>query len=436
MTAEAGHTADARRESLRVGLFTEILTMAIDTLRANKLRSALTILGVVIGVTSIVAMTSLIRGFGDQMHSLIRQMGSDTIYLQKFGFSSWASGRSFLEVLKRPNLTEEDAKAISRLPSVALVGQQIGGGPGSSAQRLTYGNESTKPMVVIGSSANFAETNYIVLENGRFFSDFEVTHRRYVVVLGHAPASALFPSVDPIGKKVRIGTTEFTVVGTMGKRPSPLFGNPDEFAVIPVTTHEKMFRAPTIRGILTKFLTITVVPRPGIPREEVFREVEEVMRSRHRLKLDEENDFDIVTSDAVMKIVDQLTQAIALALVVISSIALMVGGIGVMAIMTISVTERTREIGIRKAIGARRREILIQFLLEAVFLTSVGGILGILLGSGIALIVNQLAEFPVSLPLWSFALGFAFSATVGIFFGMYPAIRASRLDPIEALRYE
>ena len=153
MTAEAGHTADARRESLRVGLFAEILTIAIDTLRANKLRSALTILGVVIGVTSIVAMTSLIRGFGDQMHSLIRQMGSDTIYLQKFGFSSWASGRSFLEVLKRPNLTEEDAKAISRLPSVALVGQQIGGGPGSSAQRMTYGNESTKPMVVIGSSA-------------------------------------------------------------------------------------------------------------------------------------------------------------------------------------------------------------------------------------------------------------------------------------------
>jgi putative ABC transport system permease protein len=160
------------------------------------------------------------------------------------------------------------------------------------------------------------------------------------------------------------------------------------------------------------------------------------MRGRHRLKLDEENDFDIVTSDAIMKIVDQLTQAIALALVVISSIALMVGGIGVMAIMTISVTERTREIGIRKAIGARRREILVQFLLEAIFLTSIGGILGILLGSGIALIVNQLAEFPISLPVWSFALGFAFSAAVGIFFGIYPALRASRLDPIEALRYE
>ena len=434
MTTAAAHTE--RQGSLRAGLFAEILTMALDTLRANKLRSALTILGVVIGVTSIVAMTSLIRGFGDQMHTLIRQMGSDTIYLQKFGFSSWASGRSFLEVLKRPNLTEEDAKAIARAPSVAMVGLQIGGGPASGAQRITYGNDSTRPLMVLGASANFAETNYIALENGRFFSDFEVSHRRYVVVLGYAPASTLFPNIDPIGKKVRIGPNEFTVVGTMGKRPSPLFGNPDEFAVIPVTTHEKMFRTPTIRGILTRMLTITVVPRQGVSRDQVFRDVEEIMRSRHRLKLDEENDFDIVTSDAVMKIVDQLTQAIALALVVISSIALMVGGIGVMAIMTISVTERTREIGIRKAIGARRREILVQFLLEAVFLTSVGGILGILLGSGIALVVNQLAEFPVSLPVWSFALGFAFSAAVGIFFGMYPAIRASRLDPIEALRYE
>jgi putative ABC transport system permease protein len=425
------------RGSLRAGLFAEILTMAFDTLRSNKLRSALTILGVVIGVTSIVAMTSLVRGFGDQMHMLIRQMGSDTVYVQKFGISSWASGRSFLDVLKRPNLSEEDAKAIVRgAPSVAMVGLQLGGGPGSAPQRITYGNHSTKQMPLIGTSANFAETNYIALENGRFFSDYEVSHRRFVVVLGYAPAMTLFPNLDPIGKRVRIGANEFTVVGTMGKRPSPLFGNPDEFAVIPVTTHEKLFRTPTIRGILTRFLTITVVPRTGFSREQVVREIEEVMRSRHRLKLDEENDFDVVTSDAVMKIVDQLTQAIALALVVISSIALMVGGIGVMAIMTISVTERTREIGIRKAIGARRREILIQFLLEAVFLTSVGGLLGILLGSGIGLVVNQLANFPVSLPLWSFALGFAFSATVGIFFGMYPAFRASRLDPIEALRYE
>ena len=422
---------------LRAGLLAEIVALAYDTLRANKLRSALTILGVVIGVTSIVAMTSLIRGFGDQMHDLIRQMGSDTIYVQKLGFSSWASGRSFLEVLKRPNLTEEDAKAIQAgAPSVATVSLQLGGGPGSRPERFSYRDQSTKQMTVIGTSANFAETNHIALENGRFFTDYEVTHRRDVTVLGYAPASTLFPNTDPIGKRIRIGAREFSVVGTMGKRPSPLFGNPDEFAVIPVTTYEKLYDPPRIRGLILRFLTIAVVPRPGVGREQVIREVEQVMRSRHRLKLDEENDFDIVTSDQIMKIVDQLTQAVVLALVVISSIALMVGGIGVMAIMTISVTERTREIGIRKAIGARRGEILVQFLLEAAFLTCIGGVLGILLGSGIGLAVNQLAGFPVSLPLWSFALGFGFSAAVGIFFGLFPAVKASRLDPIEALRYE
>jgi putative ABC transport system permease protein len=422
---------------LRAGLLAEIVSLAFDTLRANKLRSGLTILGVVIGVTSIVAMTALVRGFGDQMHQLIRQMGSDTVYVQKLGFSSWASGRSFLDVLKRPNLSEADAKAIQAgAPSAMMVSMQLGGGPGSRPERFSYRDQSTKQMGLVGTSANFAETNYIALENGRFFTDYEVAHRRDVTVLGHAPASTLFPSVDPIGKRIRIGSREFTVVGTMGKRPSPLFGNPDEFAVIPITTYEKIYDPPRIRGVLLRFLTIAVVPRPGAPREQLIREIEQVMRSRHRLKLDEENDFDIMTSDQVMKIVDQLTRAIVLALVVISSIALMVGGIGVMAIMTISVTERTREIGIRKAIGARRGEILVQFLLEAAFLTCVGGVLGILLGSVVGLTVNRFAGFPVSLPLWSFALGFGFSAAVGIFFGLFPAVKASRLDPIEALRYE
>jgi putative ABC transport system permease protein len=422
---------------MRQGLLAEILTMALNTLRANKLRSALTILGVVIGVTSIVAMTSLIRGFGDQMQQLIRQMGAETVYVAKLSIASWAAGRDFFEVLKRPELTEDDAKAIKLgAPSVATVGVQLGGGPRTQVEHVTYRDQSTKQMPIVGTTSNFAETNYIELENGRFFTDFEVTHRRQVVVLGYAPASTLFSTVDPIGKRVRIGANEYTVVGTMGKRPSPLIGNPDEFMVIPVTTYEKVYDPPRIRGILARFLVIAVVPRAGVPRDQVIREVEQVIRSRHRLRLDEENDFDILTSDTIMRIVDQVTRAVVLALVVISSIALMVGGIGVMAIMTISVTERTREIGVRKAIGARRREILVQFLLEAIFLTSVGGLLGIALGSGIGLAVNNLAGFPVSLPWWSFALGIGFSAMVGIFFGMYPAIRASRLDPIEALRYE
>jgi putative ABC transport system permease protein len=178
------------------------------------------------------------------------------------------------------------------------------------------------------------------------------------------------------------------------------------------------------------------VPRDGVPMDHAMREIEEIMRIRHGLKLQEANDFDLVTSEAFLKIWDSITAATFLALVVLSSIALMVGGIGVMSIMTISVTERTREIGVRKALGARRVEILWQFLLEAVFLTSAGGVLGIILGASVGWLVHVLTSFPISLPWWSFAIGIGFSAGVGVFFGMVPAIRASRLDPIEALRYE
>jgi putative ABC transport system permease protein len=421
----------------RTGLLAEVLSMAVATLRTNKLRSALTVLGVVIGVTSIVGMTSLIRGFGDQIAQLINQLGANSIYVAKMSISSFASGKSFIEVLRRPNITEEDARAIKAgAPAAMLVGWQLGNGPGAQQQRLSYRGVDTKLIPIVGSSANFAEINYIGMDSGRFFNAFEVDHRRNVAVLGYSVAQTLFPAVDPLDKKVRLGDEQFTVVGVMAKRPSPLGGDPDAFAVIPSTTYDKIFDPPRIRGMLQRFLMLGIVAYPGVPRDELISQVQEVMRARHRLKVDQENDFDIVTADMIMNIFDQFTRAIFLALVVISSIALMVGGIGVMAIMTISVTERTREIGIRKALGARRREILWQFLLEAVFLTSIGGLLGIVLGSAIGLIVHFAAGFPVSLPWWSFAIGIGFSATVGIFFGMWPAFKAARLDPIEALRYE
>ena len=316
------------------------------------------------------------------------------------------------------------------------VGWQLGAGPGSDPQRLSYKGVSTKLIQIIGASSNFAEINFIGMDQGRFLTPLEVDHRRNVIVLGYSVGETLFPNVDPIDKKVRLNEDEFTVVGVMGKRPSPLGGDPNAFAAIPSTTYDKIFDPPRIRGLLQRFLFVGVVGYPDATREQLESEVQEVMRSRHRLKVDQENDFDIVTSDMIKGIFDQFTRAIFLALVVISSIALMVGGIGVMAIMTISVTERTREIGIRKALGARRREILWQFLLEAVFLTSLGGLLGIGLGSLIGLIVHLAAGFPVSLPWWSFAIGIGFSASVGIFFGLWPAFKASRLDPIEALRYE
>ena len=421
----------------RFGLLSEILSMAVGTLVTNKMRSALTIVGMVIGVTSIVGMTSLVRGFGDQMEQLIRQLGSDTIYVSKMSIVSFAAGKEFWDLMRRPDLTEADAAALKAgAPSAMLVGMQLGGGPGAQQVRMTYGKESTKEMVVVGAVGNFMETNYIDVAQGRFLNDFEVSHRKQVVVLGEAPGEPCSRTPTRSARRSASAATSSRWSASFGKRPSPIGGNPNEFAVIPITTYDKLYPPPRFRGIIMRFLMISVVPYPGVGRAQIQGEVEQIMRSRHRLRLDQENDFDLVTSDVIMKIFDQLTQAVFLALVVISSIALMVGGIGVMAIMMISVTERTREIGVRKALGAKRRDILWQFLLEAVFLTALGGLLGVVFGSAIGLIVHWATEFPVSLPWWSFAIGLGFSATVGIFFGMYPAFKAARLDPIEALRYE
>ena len=430
--------------NLRSGLLTEIVTMSFDTLRTNKMRSALTVLGVVIGITSIVGMTSLLRGFGDSVENAFKEMGPNTITIQKFGIISASSGKSFIELLRRPNLTIEDAKAIEReCPSIETVDVWLGA-TGNRRERIFYANERTKQLAVLGTSEHFAEVSFLKMELGRIYSAHEVEHRRQVVVLGQTPYQSLFPNIDPIGKTVRIGRNEFTVIGVVGKRPSPGGFNVgmDDFAIIPHTTHQKFYGKVVKRAgrefsqASFRSAMIVAVPRPGVAREDAIREVEQILRIRRSLRLDQPNDFDIVTQDAILKIWRQFSQATFLALVVISSIALMVGGIGVMAIMMISVTERTREIGVRKALGARRREILWQFLVEAAFLTSAGGVLGILFGSAIGVTISWITGFPVSLPWWSFAIGLGYSAAVGIFFGLYPAIKASRLDPIEALRYE
>jgi putative ABC transport system permease protein len=434
-------------KTVRTGLLSEIVFMSFDTLRASKMRSALTVLGVVIGITSIVGMTSLIRGFDQSLRDLFRQLGPNTLIVQKWGALSFGAGKSFLEVARRPNLTMEDARAIERdCPSVALVDVWLGA-TGFNQSRIYYGHDKTKQLAVLGATENWAAVNFAKLEYGRLFIPAEVDHRRQVVLLGNMPWKSLFPNIDPIGKTVRIGATPFTVIGVLGPRPSP--GNfstgVDDFVIIPYGTHEKLFgkvlkgsariTATTFNPAVFRTAMIAIVPREGA-RDAAMAEVEALMRIRHNLKLDQPNDFDLATQDAVLGVWDQISRATFLGLVVISSIALMVGGIGVMAIMMISVTERTREIGVRKALGARRREILWQFLVEAVFLTSAGGLLGIVLGSGIGLAVHAFTGFPVSLPWWSFALGIGFSASVGIFFGLFPAFKASRLDPIEALRYE
>jgi putative ABC transport system permease protein len=428
----------------RIALLGETASMALDTLRSNKMRSALTVLGIVIGITSIVGMTALIRGFDESLRDSIRALGPRTIFVQRFGAVSFSSGARFLDLIRRPTLKVEDGEAIRRLaPSVALVDTWLGAGAGQPTQeRIFYRGQRTQPLVIMGTSETFVDVNFAKIVAGRSFTEQEVRRRRNVAVIGYGGFEALFAKsgIDPIGKHVRIGVAEYTIVGVIGKRPAAGGFNlgQDDFAIIPYTTFRRQFGSERTRtgpfGGLSAM--IAVVPHEWASRDDAMREVEEIMRIRHGLTLDKPNDFDLVTQDAILRVWDQISQAVLLSLVVISSIALMVGGIGVMAIMTISVTERTREIGVRMAIGARRREILAQFLIEAAVLTSVGGVIGIVLGSGIGLLVNVISGFPISLPWWSFALGLGFSASVGIFFGLFPAWRAARLDPIEALRYE
>jgi putative ABC transport system permease protein len=421
---------------VRVALITDTIGMALGTIRTNKMRSTLTVLGVVIGITAIVGMSSIIRGFDNSFRDLIRQLGPNTIIVARVSFASAGSGIDRKVLMSRPNLTIEDAQFLKdEIPDLQSVAPMAQG-----QQRLFYRNERTQSISVIGTTADFVDVNFIKIAEGRFFTENEVTHGRRVVVIGQVPLQAFFANSDPIGKVVRIGTTEYTVIGVAAARPSigGLGNQQDALAIIPHTAFAKTF-GNVSRGDnrrIGRSVTILAVPREGVPRDTAMREVETAMRIRHRLKLSEASDFDVATQDMAMKFFDQATGAIYLALVVISSIALMVGGIGVMAIMMISVTERTREIGVRKALGARRREILWQFLLEAVVLTSVGGVLGCLIGAGIGIGVRTFTPLPVSMPWWSFAIGFAFSGGVGIFFGLFPAFRASRLDPIEALRYE
>jgi putative ABC transport system permease protein len=431
--------------AIRISLVGEVIAMAFDTVRSNKMRSGLTVLGVVIGITSIVGMTAMIRGFDRSIRDSIGAIGPNTIFIQRFGISSFSNGAEIRQLLKRPNLTLSDARALEeQATTLQYVDIELGAGIGPSTQRrIFYRDLKTKNLLILGTSEFFAEGTRIPVLAGRFFNGTELQYRQNVVVLGNTAYKALFePSgTDPIGKMVRVGNQRFQVVGVFDKRPSPGGFNlgSDDFVVIPHTTYQREFglRVVNVGRIGTIMnIQISVLPREGVPQAAALADVERVMRIRHGLKLDEPNDFDLFTQDSVLQLYDRVSQATFFALVTISSIALMVGGIGVMAIMSISVTERTREIGVRKALGARRVEILFQFLIEAAFLTSLGGLLGIVLGSAIGWGVHLLSGFPISLPWWSFALGLGFSAAVGIFFGMYPAFKASRLDPIEALRYE
>jgi len=420
---------------LKAALYADTISMALGTLWANKMRSFLTVLGIVIGITAIVGMTAIMRGFSDSIAAMFKQLGPDTIILQRAGHEG-GSEIDRKEMQRRRNLTVDDMKALNReAKTLRAVDLWLLG----ASDRLFYGSTRTGQTQIRGTSEKFPEVNGLQLAMGRYFTENEVEHRRNVVVLGQTPFKAFFQNVDPIGKVVKIRGTGFVVVGVAAQQPSigGLDTNQDSLALIPYTTYQKTFGVNANRERSgSAFVLIFAAPREGVKREAAITEIETIMRIRHGLKLNQENDFDISTQDMIMQSFEKITQGLYLGLLAISSVALMVGGIGVMAIMMISVTERTREIGVRKALGARRREILWQFLVEALVLTSLGGLLGVVAGNGIALTVRLLTPLPASMPWWSFAIGFGFSGAVGLFFGLFPAFKASRLDPIEALRYE
>ncbi len=401
----------------------EGVLMGLMSLRANKLRSALTVLGVVVGVTTLVGMVAVIQGLNASTAKQLRSLGSDVIYVTRYS-GGGGPGAVPDSVRARKKLTTDDARAIAAYcPAVEEVS------PGwDTSVRLSYRGKVSQPMETVGASASYQETNNTFVERGRFFTDEEVRRSAAVCVLGTDAEEAVFTS-DPIGKNVRLGGSTFTVVGVFEKRGKLLGDSWDDVVVIPYTTSEKRFGS-------DQYFYLAIKARGAESVQPAIDQVTELLRRRRGVRADKPDDFEILTSDTFLKLYDQITGGFFTVLMFISSIALLVGGIGVMNIMLVSVRERTHEIGMRKAIGARRSDILWQFLVEASTLTAVGGVLGVLLGLGVAALVSALTHLPSGVPLWTPLVGVAFSAAVGLFFGTYPALKAASLDPVEALRYE
>jgi putative ABC transport system permease protein len=411
----------------------ENLLVALDTLNARKVRSALTILGIVIGVTSVIAVASIIDGLNGYIQKRVQSMGSQTFFVTRIP-PGLRFGQPPQKIRMRKYLQLGDAQYLKdACPSVTVATSFMNRiNFGEENDTIWYGPAHVERLILRGVEPDY--THVIPLFSvgqGRFVSTFDLEHARSVVVIGTAIADSLFPHADPIGKTVRLNGRPYDVIGVFEK-DAGLFGGfgVDQFACIPLTNFHKNF--PEIRE-----LVIAILVGTGASLNQARNEVIEAMRRRRRVPYHGENDFDLLDPEFLSNLWNQLTGALALLTGVISSIGLLVGGIGVMNIMLISVTERTKEIGIRKAIGARRADIRVQFLLEAVTLSSIGGAIGIALGALIAFTVRTLVpSIPATLSVIWVSLGILISVGVGLFFGYYPASRAAQLDPIVCLRYE
>ncbi len=405
----------------------ENFRQALEVIRTHRMRSWLLIVGVAIGVTTVLAMVTVMSGLGKRIQSDI--VSADRPYLFLSRFDPMGGGNDRRDLLRRKQLSIRDARFLEEnCASCDRVDLNID--PQGRMRVLRYEGERTNLIQVMGSTHNMVSMYSIVIEYGRFFTEFETDRSRRVIVLGYGPAHDLFPNRDPIGKWIKIGNHRYEVVGTMATRDNILGSISDNYAVVPFTTYEKDlgFRFDDYQ------IGVTIIPEYSI--EEAVDEVHALMRASRKLGPGEENDFYITTSEGFREMLGNIMTYIGLVLVVISSIGLMVGGIGVMNIMLISVTERTREVGIRMALGARRNDIMQQFLIEAATLTGAGGMIGIFLGLLAAKGVAAMIRFPYSVPLIWIVIAFVFSASIGLIFGLYPANRAARMDPIKALHYE
>jgi putative ABC transport system permease protein len=411
----------------------ENMMVAVDTLRANKGRSALTILGIVIGVTSVIAVAAIITGLNRFVQQRVERLGSRTFFLARMNMAA-RFGKVPEAIRRRKYFDYSDADYLkSTCPSLESVSPFntraffLG-----QSNDIRYGSERVDRIFLRGAGPEYADAlEMFQAEIGRFISRYDEDHARQVVVIGRAIADSLFPSSDPLGKTVRLNGKLYEVIGVMARDEGTFgAGGVDQFAIIPLSDFKKHYPE-------SKELAIGFTVARDVPPEKGMNEVVEAMRRRRKVSALAENDFEVFSPDFLSQLWEQLTGALVILTGVISSVGLLVGGIGVMNIMLISVTERTGEIGIRKAIGARKSDIRVQFLLEAVMLTSVGGAIGILLGGLIAFLVRSFVpSIPASLSLLWILLGVGISVSVGLFFGYYPANRAAELDPIVCLRYE
>ena len=412
----------------------ETLGMALDSIRGHKFRSVLTVLGIVIGVFTAIVIASLLTGMRQSIVNIIEEYGTNNIYA--FHLSTGPrTGEDRAERLRKPFVFEDAETIKTQAPAVedvAVVAPNVGYSGGPFDDNITYQGKNYRWGNTQGVTSNYAYISNISLKEGRFISDQDDMQRANVIVIGVNAADALFPGLNNIaGTQVRMGGYNFEVIGVLEKRKAGFFGeNEEDNAVfMPFRTAQKVAPA---RG----YMMFVIRGRSG-QVSEALTQSEEILRRRRHVKFGDPDNFDIKTADKFIEQFDSITAMVGLIAIAISSLGLLVGGIGVMNIMLVSVTERTKEIGVRKAIGARRKDIVRQFLFEAMMLTFLGGVLGVLLSVGISrLLIFLIPSMPASIPTWAVVTGLTVSIGVGLIFGVWPARKASRLDPIECLRYE